>query len=160
MLIFAFPLRAIPSPRAEPGLLQVPPVQLMVLEDLQPFPNFHLCLTLPIPNNTMEHGPRLPQGIITWVLVFKGFLQHSWLHFCVWLQCVCSGRGASPGAEAVQAGLQSSSSQTVFVSHFHVCQGGKQTWGVLAASKACSGGVGLPGPVQPSLMLPLCVCRS
>lgn len=95
MLIFAFPLRAIPSPRAEPGLLQVPPVQLMVLEDLQPFPNFHLCLTLPIPNNTMEHGPRLPQGIITWVLVFKGFLQHSWLHFCVWLQCVCSGRGAS-----------------------------------------------------------------
>lgn len=119
----AFPTVPFPPHRlggdAEPGLLQVPPMQLMVLENFQPFPNFHLLL-VPIPNDTMELGPRLSQGITNWMLAFQGFLQQSWLCFCIWLQCVCFCQRSQqcPGAKAVQAGLQSSCSHKVFVSHF------------------------------------------
>lgn len=99
-----------PGGDAEPGLLQVPTVQLLVLEDLQPFP-------LPIPNNTMELGPGLSQGIINGMLAFKGFLQQSWLHFCIWLPwvCFCQRSQQCPSAKAVQA-IQLF--QIVFVSHF------------------------------------------
>lgn len=88
-----------------------PPCSRWCWRTSSPFLTSICCLTLPIPNDATELGPRLSQGITNWMLAFQGFLQQSWL-------CFCQRSQQCPGAKAVQAGLQSSCSHKVFVSHF------------------------------------------